>query len=320
MSMFPEIDATKQDAITDEQAEFFRDNGLLVLRNVLRGPELKAMQDQTAPLVRRAVEEKPKDADYLYKKHEITGQQVPFRVEYVIDKTSAGKALLGHPFILRSVQKIQGRNFIPTWDSMVFKQEGAGAAIPWHRDAGTGNGADRSTIFNVDFYLDGSDISNCLWGILGSNKWSQAQADATVKRLNSAPGSFSTDEKCAPILMNPGDVIFHNILVLHGSPAAQSKLRRVVYYEFRPGEIERDFGPHTPEYIPLKQRVLWSCLRERAKTDYARGEMPFHYRPSDDFAPPTDETPQTYRYPHEKYWRQNARREGVDAPAPRDAK
>ena len=31
----------------------------------------------------------------------------------------------------------------------------AGAAIPWHRDAGTGNGADRCHIFNVDFYLDG---------------------------------------------------------------------------------------------------------------------------------------------------------------------
>jgi ectoine hydroxylase-related dioxygenase (phytanoyl-CoA dioxygenase family) len=239
----------------------------------------------------------------MYKKHELTGQQVPFRVEYVIDKTPAGKALLGHPFVLRSVQKLQGPNFIPTWDSMVFKQEGAGAAIPWHRDAGTGNGADRTYIFNVDFYLDGSDISNCLWGILGSNNWPQAEIDATVKRLNSGKGSFSTDDRCVPILMNPGDVIFHNILVLHGSPAAQSKLRRVVYYEFRPAEIERELGPHTPEYIPLKQRVLLACLRERAKADYARGETPFHYHPAADFTPPSDESPKSFRYPHEQYWR-----------------
>src|SRR5690242_3230542 len=127
MSAFPEIDATKQDAITEEQAQFFRDNGLLVIRNVLLGAELKAMQDQTQPLVDRAVNERPKDPDFFYKKHELTGEQVPFRVEYVIEKTSAGKALLGHPFILRSVERIQGRNFIPTWDSMVFKQAGAGA-------------------------------------------------------------------------------------------------------------------------------------------------------------------------------------------------
>jgi phytanoyl-CoA hydroxylase len=304
VAAFPEVDATKQDSITEGQAQFFRNNGLLVIRNVVRGDELKLMREQTAPLVRRAVDEKPKDPDFFYKKHELTGQQVPFRIEYVIDKTTAGKALLGHPFILRSVEKIQGKNFIPTWDSMVFKQEGAGAAIPWHRDAGTGNGADRSHIFNVDFYLDGSDISNCLWGILGSNKWTPDKADATVKRLNDAPGSFSTDPQCAPILMNPGDVIFHNILVLHGSPAAQSKLRRVVYYEFRPGEIERELGPHTKEYIPLKQKLLLACLRERANAGYAKGETPFHYAPSADFAVAADSSPlNTYRFPHEQFWR-----------------
>src|SRR5439155_11824588 len=103
--VFPHVDASKQDVITDEQAQFFRDNGLLVIRNVLRGAELKAMQEATSPLVRRAVEEKPKDPDYLYKKHELTGQQVPFRVEYVIEKSAPAKALLGHPFILRSVEK-----------------------------------------------------------------------------------------------------------------------------------------------------------------------------------------------------------------------
>ena len=306
MTAFPDVDATRQTCITDDQAQFFRDNGLLVIRNILRGEELKAMQDQTMPLVRRATEERPMDPDFMYKKHEITGQQVPFRVEYVIDKTAACKALLGHSFILRSVERLQGRNFIPTWDSMVFKQEGADAAIPWHRDAGTGHGADRCHIFNVDFYLDGSDITNCLWGILGSNRWTPEEAQATVKKLNDAPGSFSTDERCVPILVNPGDVIFHNILVLHGSPAAQSKLRRVVYYEFRPGEIEREFGPHVREYIPLKQKVLLSCLRERAKATYSRGEKAFDYAPSNEFTPPSlgvDETLPSYRFPHESYWR-----------------
>ena len=55
---FPHIDATRQDCITDEQAQFFRDNGLLVIRNVLRGAELKAMQDETLPFVQRATGEK----------------------------------------------------------------------------------------------------------------------------------------------------------------------------------------------------------------------------------------------------------------------
>ena len=34
---FPHVDGTTQGCITDQQAQFFRDNGLLVIRNVLRG-------------------------------------------------------------------------------------------------------------------------------------------------------------------------------------------------------------------------------------------------------------------------------------------
>ena len=301
---FPEIDARQQDCITDEQARFFIDNGLLVIRNVLHGEELRAMQEQTLGWVHKADRERRSSPDFLYKIHEVTKKEVPTRVEYMIDKTPACRALLGHPFILRSVEKLQGRSFIPTWDSMVFKLEGAGAAVPWHRDDGAGRGATIKPIFNVDFYLDGSDITNCLWGVLGSNRWSQQQADETIARLNT--GGFQTSDGAVPILMNPGDVIFHNILALHGSPPAQSRLRRVVYYEFRPAEIELEHGPHIPEYIPLKQRVLLACLRDRAKAPYAAGETAFQYNPEPKFAPPTlgaDEQLETYRYPHKDYWR-----------------
>src|SRR5690242_18035639 len=72
--VLPHIDATRQDCITDEQARFFQDNGLLVIRKVLRGAELEAMQRQTLPLVQRAARERPSDPDYGYKKHEITGE------------------------------------------------------------------------------------------------------------------------------------------------------------------------------------------------------------------------------------------------------
>jgi len=302
---FPHVDATQQECITDEQAQFFRDNGLLVVRNVLRGDELAAMQRETLPLIEKAVAGID-DPDYFYKEHEITGERVPFRFEYVIDKTEAGKALLGHPFILKSVEKLQGPNVIPTWDACVFKNAGASVGIPWHRDAGTGQSRDDfAPIFNVDFYLDEADLSNCLWGILGTTGWPQEKAQALANELN-AGGEFRTPPDAVPIPMQPGDVIFHNILALHGSPAARSHLRRVVYYEFRPAEIESEVGPHVPEYIPLKQKVLLKCLEHRKRAPYSDGETPFTYRPTPLFArvtlAPGEELP-TYRYPHSQYWR-----------------
>jgi phytanoyl-CoA hydroxylase len=307
VDVFPHVDASKQECITTEQAKFFVDNGLLVIRNVLKGQELSDLRAQTQALVQMANSDRSERDDFFYKEHEITKERVPMRIEYVVEKTSAGKALLAHPFILRSVEKLQGRNFIPTWDSMVFKNAGAGAAIAWHRDAGTSCTVPEKPIFNVDFYLDEADMSNCLWGIPGSNLWSEKQAHETVERLNK--GGFHT-EGAVPILMNPGDVILHNILALHGSPPAMTKLRRVIYLEFRPGEVERQFGPHTLEYIPLKQKVLLACMRDRANSPYSKGEKPFVYNPSSDFAPPpvaADEQLATYRYPHGAYWRDGKR-------------
>jgi ectoine hydroxylase-related dioxygenase (phytanoyl-CoA dioxygenase family) len=308
---FPAVDVHTQDSITEEQARFFKQNGLLLLRNLLSAGELQAMQEATLPLYQRATAGVSDDPDYLYAQHELSGERIPFRIEYLIDKdpTLAARRLLGHPFILRSIERLQGRNFIPTWDSMVFKREGMGKAIPWHRDSdayGKPDVDDSVAAVNVDFYLDGSDMSNCLWGILGSNLWTAEEAAATCERLNKAPGQFSTDERCVAIPVRPGDVLFHNVLVLHGSAPAQSKLRRVVYYEFRPAEVELAHGPHTEAYIGLKQRVLQSVIRSRQAAEYARGERPYEYRPGGRFAAPplrAGEEPATYRYVHEEYWR-----------------
>lgn len=307
-SGFPAVDAGVQQEISDEQARFFRDNGILLIRNALTEDELKSLQDATLPLYRRAVREKPAEADYAYAKHELTGELTPFRIEYIIDKdpTGACKRLLGHPFILRSIQKLQGASFLPTWDSMVFKTEGMGKAIPWHRDAAPYESQDvdsTTAAINVDFYLDGSDLTNCLWAIPGSNRWPAERAQEAIGRLNDAPGKFSTDESCVPLPVRPGDVLFHSVLVLHGSPAAQSKLRRVVYYEFRPGEVEIAHGPHTPEYVPLKQQVLLAAMEARAAHPVAAGEEPFSYRPAGRFAVAKRQTPATFRYAHGDYWR-----------------
>jgi phytanoyl-CoA hydroxylase len=214
------------------------------------------------------------------------------------------RALLGHPFILKSVEKIQGRNFIPTWDSVVFKNAGAGAAIKWHRDDDSpATHQSDVPIFNVDFYLDAADLTNCVWGILGSNRWTSGEAQRKVAELNEGEG-FKTDESCVPLPMNPGDMLFHNIHALHGSPAAQSALRRVIYYEFRPIEVELAHGPHNAQYVPLKQRVLIQCLKDRSSAGYALNQTPFEYRPDAKYAPPAAAGPlETYRYPHERYWR-----------------
>lgn len=101
--------------------------------------------------------------------------------------------------------------------------------------------------------------------------------------------------------LQPGDVLFHNVLVLHGSPPGRSRPRRVVYIEFRPAETEKRFGPRSPAQIPLMQRQLLACRGDRARAAYATNEKPFVYRSSSQFPPPSfgpDDELRSYRYGH----------------------
>jgi ectoine hydroxylase-related dioxygenase (phytanoyl-CoA dioxygenase family) len=246
--------------------------------------------------------------DYFYGTGHQSGQPVLRRIEYVIDKRDEMKVLLAHPFILRSVEKLQGKDLIPTWDSMVLKLPGEGIIVPWHRDAGTDCVGD-TPIFNVDFYLDAADEDTCVWIVPGSHRWSQEEVDSWLAQHKEQDRYLEDFRRsgATPALMQPGDVLFHNILVLHGSPSNTSeKLRRVVYYEFRSAHVEEALGPHVPAYIPLKQKVLLACLEHRKAADYLSPEEPYHYSPPAPYNKvswqPGDELP-TYRYPHREYWR-----------------
>lgn len=293
------VDARKQNCINDEQAQYFLDNGFLVIRNVLEGDELRIIQNEMGRLYDQGMKEAVQNPDFMYGKGVKSGRATLRRIEYVIDKSDVMKSLLGHPFILRSVEKLQGPNFIPTYDSMVLKAPNEGIIVPWHRDASKPKGCtDPRPIFNVDFYLDEADESNCLWVIPGSNHWSKVQADERCKLPD-----FVTDD-AVPVSMNPGDVIFHNILILHGSPDGDGNpLRRTVYYEFRPGEIEADFGPHTLEYLVLKQQMLFDCIERRKLEPYAKKETCFDYKPIEKFKISKPLKPEKYRYSHQEYWR-----------------
>lgn len=299
-----EANGRLQTCITDEQAQFFLDNGFLVIREVLHGEELQLLQTEMMELIEQGKEKRDINADFFYARGTKSGEDVLKRVEYVIDKKSATKGLLGHPFILRSVEKLQGASFIPTWDSMVIKMPDEGIIVPWHRDSEPPETSDdQRPLFNVDFYLDHADLGTCLWVIPGSNKWTK---EAVRARINQeGQGEFSTED-AIPVPMNPGDVIFHDIMVLHGSPSGDGNdLRRTIYYEFRPGMVELEHGPHTTEYLPLKQQVLLDCIEIRQQAPYAQNEVPYVYQPEGELALGKRRSHEAavFRYPHAEYWR-----------------
>lgn len=286
-------------AITDAQAAFFHANGYLILRGFLHSEEFSRLRQGVDNLTEYGKLGVHADPDFLYGTGDKTGKRVLRRIEYVVDKSDACKVLLGHPYILRSVERLIGRDFVPTWDSLVAKLPAEGVEVPWHRDASPFHVGD-APIFTVAFYLDRADQDTCLWVLPGSHLWKQSDVDQIVARP-----VFSTDG-ATPLLMDPGDVAFHHVLLLHGSRANHTpKTRRVLYYEFRSARVEAELGPHTPEYIPLKQRVLINCIARRRAAPYvSRDEVPYDYDPPAPWTLTGVDVPlASLRIPHEAYWR-----------------
>ena len=117
--------------LTARQVQSFRECGWLVLPGMLGSDELAAMRADMERLTRQAQPELP---DFAFGSGHLDGSQVLRRVEYVIDKSQAARAMMGHPGVLAAVEAITGPDLFPTQDAMVLKMPGQGIAVPWHRD------------------------------------------------------------------------------------------------------------------------------------------------------------------------------------------
>jgi phytanoyl-CoA hydroxylase len=292
----------RKDGLGLEEIRAFRRDGVLILRDVLSAAEMAVVDKAATELIDWAWGTGI-GSDVYWTDEPGEPGAVPVRIEYPMDKSPCIMALAGHPLLLGAMEALVGPNLIPTWDSLVFKVEQGAPGLAWHRDGGiyaepvsvTGSGR----IIDVGIYLDAATADNCVWAIPGSNYWDTETAAAAITRQNE--GGWCT-EGALPALMEPGDVLLHNVLTLHGAPPIQGSRRRVVYFEYRPAEVELHLGPHNREYIGRKQQVLLASIAARAAADVGRDELPFVYRPADAMRLWSDAPLTTARFPHEDYW------------------
>ena len=246
--------------LTEEQVRFFDENGYLVLRKWIPQDLLQRLQEAGTAWIDEGLQAHEGDthySDYMF------GQRphgrVMFRVNYLHNKGQAASLeLLGSPQVLAVAESLCGPNFVPTYESMVFKQEGDGEAIPWHQDAVHPR---RYRIFNLDLYLDRSSADAGALRVLPRSQ----QQGQDICGLNEEWGWKHPDVHI--VEMEPGDVLLHNVMIVHGSEQIEGKdLRRTIYYEFRAAEEVLEDGPWDHEWIERRLRLLPVALQH-----YQRG-------------------------------------------------
>ncbi len=240
--------------LTPEQVAFFDTNGYLILRNWIPADLLKRLQDAADAWIQlgwdyqgKSNSEDPEYDDFRFVDR--PSGRVMFRVNYLHNKgQNASLELLGSPQVLAVAESLCGRNFVPTYESMVFKEEKDGAPIIWHQDAIHPR---NYRIFNYDVYLDASTPDGGALRVLAKTQSHQQD----FCKLEAEYGWNPPDVIVAE--MQPGDVLLHDVMVAHGSPEVEGKARRrTLYYEFRAAEQIINEGPWDSEWVDRRLRLV----------------------------------------------------------------
>ncbi|MFE6338479.1 phytanoyl-CoA dioxygenase family protein [Streptomyces sp. NPDC057806] len=239
--------------LTSEEVAFFDENGYLVLRDRVRGDMLRRLQRAADHWMAAGDGPMRHSEDYHFADR--PSGRVLFRVDYVHAKGDAASLeLLGSPEVLGIAESLAGPNFVPTYESLVFKNEGDGAPVPWHQDAVHPRD---HRIFNVDVYLDASrEGEGALRVVPGSQRRKADVCELTARHGWDIPGAVTME-------MEPGDVLVHDVMLVHGSePVQGNQLRRTLYYEFRAAEQILEQGPWDAAWIDARLRLLPLALRQ----------------------------------------------------------
>lgn len=255
--------------ITDEEIAFFDANGYVICKGVLHAAELANIQAESQRLIEEILAGGPAD-----KQCGRGPEGIPFYLHYLHSNPNTfSLRLLAHPFVGDLLTRMVGPDFIPLWESLVFKLPGNGSSVPWHRDGETNFAEER--IFNIDIYPDYSNVENsCVWVVPGSHKWEQAQADEWVERGRKdfdLPGAV-------PAEVAPGDVLLHHTKVLHGSTQNHSNsLRRVIYFDNRAVRWNEQYGWFKRDILEKRCLMYQYALHERKTNPYPGDDEVFDY-------------------------------------------
>jgi ectoine hydroxylase-related dioxygenase (phytanoyl-CoA dioxygenase family) len=227
--------------LTAEQIAAFHRDGFLVIRGVFKGRELEELRKAADGVVAEGLAKKAPHHQY----HKIDGQEVYYRSERMFERDPIFRASAVHPALLEAIGQCTGHPFLPINDSFVCKIPRGNVPIHWHQDPPYGFWKDASKTtfevpnFDTDIYLDASTIENgCVWGIPGYHLVGQVDMS-----------KFSQEELfekfgATPLIMEPGDVLFHGISGPHGSVGNKTDtIRRIYYVHYMPREVlEHDYG------------------------------------------------------------------------------
>lgn len=218
--------------ISDADAQFYQENGYLVVENALSSDEVAALRQETVRICRGQLGHVsglppvlPTDSD-----DDVIQRTLCVHFPHKISEVMYD--FLAHPTVVDLLTRVIGPN-VKCMQSMLFIKSSGKPGQAWHQDEGFIPTRDRS-LGAAWMALDDATVENgCLWVIPGSHRrgiiWPHRQHDDA--RFDCVVESFNfpyKDEDSIPVEVKAGSIVFFHGYLLHRSlpNQAQSGFRR----------------------------------------------------------------------------------------------
>ena len=219
-------------------------------------PRVLPMEDVSALalLSLRSVDDYSESEDLIR-----TAGGVPLKLTYPLDKYPEFLTVLGRKEISDIVDRILPRtDSVLTWEDVLIKMPLVGEGVGAHQDIGLD--PTRETIFSLGISLH-DDSDNPVYFLPGSHRLGPLTTDAVTAIRRDCKPEF------VPVVSQPGDVVIHNVHVLHYSEPNSSKRPRATWYlEFRSMASLLERGPWSADWTHHR-RAIWVHARKAAGDD-----------------------------------------------------
>ena len=226
--------------LTPEQLESFKENGFLVIKNILTQKGLDQMREECMNAWNKEKESFDPKKTWLQNSLLVN----------IHHQSPTVKAYYFEGPMVDLASQVIGPNIKGATSQLTFKMKGNTKPFGWHQDNGYGELEPYNALTTLTA-LDDTDRGNgCLWLIPGSHKGGQVKVEQTEeqKKSNSEIIVAADDSLAVPMEMKAGDALIFNCWMLHKSDGNYStdRDRRILFLRYADADAVEVYNGRKP--------------------------------------------------------------------------
>ena len=218
--------------LTPEELQHYEENGFVRKRTLASSEEIDRIREEIKDIHARMAEAPIEGIGISWE--EFDDPELPPRIKQLMHSELVSPTLnkiLRSDALLNMVEQLIGSDISLYHSKLLPKDANDGTEIPWHQDYAYWNRDDnRPLMVNCQLAIDPTTKENgYLQFVPGSHNWGLQEHERRRQAFGVfLPGHYHERDDAVPVEMAPGDGVFFNALVIHGSAANTSDQSRIM--------------------------------------------------------------------------------------------